>query len=363
MTNALTMIDQRAIAPQERAISMARELMAFHPGFHDIKATIGEVEAKRAMLAVAHLALAIGASPLPSTNEIHPFNNRGRVAIQIGVNYYRRRARESAGGIVWQVRPQPMDETQKQAYGVKAGDLGAYCVGARADDLEKWLRLGIPVTAVWDMISATGIGVSGANEYAKAGRPSIWTAIKRAEVDIIRQLVPELAHLPTGRAPSANADALLTEDNGVIYEVDADDYVPTGADVDAINGELFGDGPVISAEPAPPPPSPAPAANGTNGKMPTPPEPDAGPLPDDELMIAEGDARSFVATAMQLLPYYKAKQHLANTAKQLGYEGIPAKSADRLELYRALKAHAADRTAEADLVADPVADLNGDLFD
>lgn len=115
-------------------------------------------------------------------------------------------------------------------------------------------------------------------------------------------------------------------------------------------GIYAGDDDDGSSQPTPPRPAqrPQPARpqpNGTaSGGAPEPEwDDDPGPLADDELKIREGEARAFVATALQLLPYYKAKQHLTNAAKQLGYDGIPGNGPDRLTLYRALKAHAAEK--------------------
>lgn len=83
-------------------------------------------------------------------------------------------------------------------------------------------------------------------------------------------------------------------------------------------------------------PDPMPRAT-TNGKAnkPTPP-----PLPDDEVVIKETPSRDFFNATAALLSSYDGVGAVKAQAKEMGYDSIPGKVADRLEMYRALKAAA-----------------------
>ena len=84
---------------------------------------------------------------------------------------------------------------------------------------------------------------------------------------------------------------------------------------------------------------------------PAAPEPEPGPLPDDELTISETDARQFITAAAALLD--TDTDTLKARMKALGYTGIPGKVAERVAAYRRLRADlgAADDIMQPALVA------------
>lgn len=57
-------------------------------------------------------------------------------------------------------------------------------------DVRELREIGLPIDAIVKMKGVTGIGVAGRNEYAKNGRPPIWTAIKRAKTDFYKMAFP-----------------------------------------------------------------------------------------------------------------------------------------------------------------------------
>ena len=81
----------------------------------------------------------------------------------------------------------------------------------------------------------------------------------------------------------------------------------------------------------------------SNGRK---PEPEAEPLPDDELVIYEGSAANFWINVLALIDRYTVAQHAQAAAKKLGYKSVPGAALDRLEMYRALKVEAARRDVE-----------------
>ena len=85
------------------------------------------------------------------------------------------------------------------------------------------------------------------------------------------------------------------------------------------------------------PVTPTPPANGKpTAAQPTQPATDPGPLPDDELTIEEAPAAQFITEAAGLLE--TDTETLKARMKALGYERIPGKPAERVTVYRALKA-------------------------
>lgn len=194
MTNALTIREQNAmIAEKQTATELAAAIMTFHPGYGAIKKKLGEGAAKTAMLQMAQLSLMIGASPLPYTNEMHPFENRGQVTIQLGINYYRRRAREYAGGVLFQIEPRPMKSDEITDYDIDGKvQRGAICRGIRFDEYVKLKGLGLSTNEIYAMAARTGIAVVDRKEYSWNGRSLVQKAMKRSEVDLYRQLIPEL---------------------------------------------------------------------------------------------------------------------------------------------------------------------------
>lgn len=103
-------------------------------------------------------------------------------------------------------------------------------------------------------------------------------------------------------------------------------------------------------------PAPAPKANG-NGTKPAPAPVavvEAAPMPDDEVVIAETRAADFFDAVTALVGRYENVFATQAAAKKLGFKVVPKDVNGRLEMYRAIKAHAAERDAE---------DSGADIFD
>jgi hypothetical protein len=182
---------------------VVRELMSRLMNLHPAAAEVG----KAGMLAVAQMAILIGANPLPSTNEIHVWvDKRGSVTVDLGVNYFRRRARE-LGGLMWDFEPRIMTEQEYQGYGVDPSvDIGAICRACRVSDLQMYLSMGIPPELAFDKAmernGRIGIGTVNRRAEPKKGRPLAWTALKAAEKDLCRALFPNLEQ-PTAEEKEA----------------------------------------------------------------------------------------------------------------------------------------------------------------
>lgn len=133
---------------------------------------------------------------MPSTNEIHVWKAKGRVTVDLGINYFRRRARE-LGGLLWDYEPRIMTDREYREYGVNAEvQIGAICRGFRSSDLKELIGLGVPPELAFEEASKRkariGIGVVNRNAEPKKGRPLSWTALKGAEKDLARALFPNL---------------------------------------------------------------------------------------------------------------------------------------------------------------------------
>lgn len=226
-------------------------LMAMHPA-------AGEL-GPQAMRAAAQLALLLGANPLPGVNEVHVWKDKhGRTCISLGINYWRRKAQEW-GGILFEMAPRPMRQNEAKEWGVPDGVTAAIAKGCRAEDMIKYKHLGFTTAEIWAMCGRVGIGTMGTNEYAKSGRPPIWTALKRAETDLLRQLFPaEFGQVSNRMLEADDAEALIEiappspEDviDGAVVEAseaelepaDSDDDGPDKAPytLDDANRDLFG---------------------------------------------------------------------------------------------------------------------------
>ncbi len=330
----------RAYGDRDDVRELGDRLMAMHPAAADVGAN--------AMRAAAQLALLLGANPLPGVNEVHIWrDNKGRNCMTLGINYWRRKAQEW-GGYVYEIRPRPMRPEELAEYGIANGTMAAICTGARTADMLSFKALGFTTNEIWDMCGRTGVGTQGANEYAKSGRPNVWTSLKRAETDMLRQLFPaEFAALDR-QAIADDAPIIITTADAIDED---DEPAPkrryTAAE---LNDDLFprsrsasksvtpdvDDGEYEDAPPVDPVVDVTPATNGRDI-----------PLPDDELVISEAAAKEFITTAAAVLETDgdTVKAHL----KVLGYAAIPGKTEERLAAYRRLK----DDLAEAD---------QGDLF-
>lgn len=168
---------------------VVRELMSRLLMLHPSADEVGE----GGMLAVAQLAVLVGANPLPSTNEIHVWKDKkGNIVIDLGINYFRRRGNE-LGGLYWVEQPRMMTETEYDTYGLNAGSqIGAICKAARLDKIRELMAMGIPFEGALQGLVRTGVGTVSKGGYAKEGRPLSWTALKASEKDLHRALFPNL---------------------------------------------------------------------------------------------------------------------------------------------------------------------------
>ena len=292
-------------------------LMAMHPA-------AGEV-GPAAMRAAAQLALMLGANPLPGVNEMHIWKDeKGRNCMSLGINYWRRKGNEW-GGYLYQVQPRPMKPAEMAEYGIANGTAAAICKGVRAADMIQYRQMGFTTNEVWDMCGRTGVGTQGPNEYSKKGRPSIWTSLKRAETDMLRQLFPaEFARIDqqtmTEAAPLVTIEAI---EPGVI-----DGDAPGGDEDEVEEGRYTLEDANADLGLGQPPAAVMPAAQPVTN--------DDGPLPDDEQAIYETPAGDFLRVTASFLDtdFDELKAHL----KALGYSGVPGVPEKRLAAYRALKA-------------------------
>lgn len=340
--NALVVANNdRAIAryqDREEVRELADRLLKMHPA----AAEVGE----NAMRAAAQLALLLGANPLPGVNEMHIWrDNKGRNCMSLGINFWRRMAQDW-GGVLYEVRPRLMRPDEAAEYGVPNGTMAAICKGIRASDMIKWHGMGFTANQVWDMCGRTGVGTVTPNEYAKQGRPPSWTALKRAETDMLRQLFPAEFGRVDREMITTDASVVIAPDGDVIEDEPRQPYTLAAA-----NRDLFG----IQPEPgnAPPagitedgeyedtPPAP-PAANSKAAD-------DPGPLPDDEQVIKETAAEQYLDTVAALLA--TDADAVKARMKALGYTGISRYVEQRLDTYRLLRDDR-PKSLQADLFGD-----------
>lgn len=181
-----------AYGEREVVRELVSRLMKFHPAASEV--------GMPGMIMAAQLAILMGASPIPGTNEIHVWkDNRGNIIVSPGINYWERRARQQ-GGIFWDIEPRPMNEEERRQYAIPPSDLAAICRGVRLADLMGWIDKGLPPEAALKGFGRIGLGLVGTRTYTwndatdykerKMGRPLIWTAIKRARTDCLKNLYP-----------------------------------------------------------------------------------------------------------------------------------------------------------------------------
>lgn len=173
---------------REVVVELAKRMMMLHPQAKEV--------GKSAMMAVAQLAILIGANPLPNTNEIHVGKSQGRVFIDIGINFYERRARE-LGGILWVVKPRTMNAGERNMFAVEDTDLAAYCCAVRRDDWRELTKGGMTTVEVFEAVSEDGIGTVKRSATPKAGRPLVWTALKACRKDLYRKMFPTMMQRDT----------------------------------------------------------------------------------------------------------------------------------------------------------------------
>ena len=334
---------------REEVRELGDRLMKMHPA-------AGEVGAD-AMRAAAQLALLLGANPLPGVNEIHIWrDNKGRNCMSLGINFWRRKA-EEWGGVLYEVRPRLMRPDEATEYGVPNGTTAAICKGVRANDMLRYRQLGFSANEVWGMCGRTGVGTTTPNDYAKQGRPPSWTALKRAETDMLRQLFPaEFSRVDremvNGDAPAIVVSGVdmvegeIVEEGeltgGVAVEATSGDQPPRPPITLAIaNAELFGDTPSTRGNGNPP------ATNG-NGSQTPEPATDPGPLADDEIMVMESS--DFINAAAAALG-----TDASDIKRRMGAAGLafPKTAAARLAAFRQLRG---DRPATGKPQAEPAQD-------
>lgn len=201
---ALERYGERAVARE-----LMRRLMMLHPAAREV----GE----QGMLAAAQLAIVVGANPMPSTNEIHIWMDKGRANLDLGINFFRRRANE-LGGIYWVDDPRVMTDQEREQYGVERDCIGAIAKGARLDKVYELLDRGLPWEAAVQGVTRIGIGTVHQKARAKEGRPLSWTALKAAEKDLCRALFPNFEQPP---APEHWLEVVPNGNGGNLTEPDA----------------------------------------------------------------------------------------------------------------------------------------------
>lgn len=215
---------------------LVSRLMSLHPQAHEVGET--------GMMAVAQTAVLLGANPLPGANEIHVWKDtKGKICFQLGVGYYRRKSQEW-GGVLFQIRPRQMRDDERREYGIAQGQIAAICIGANGEDLEKYARMGFKPNEIWDMCGRVGIGTVAQTEYAKNGRPAVWTALKRAEVDMLRQLFPVQMGNTDRAASELGAIPESPQSDGRTFEAGQDEPITgqfSDMTIDELNADLFGD--------------------------------------------------------------------------------------------------------------------------
>lgn len=208
-------------ADRDEVRELADRLMAMHPAANDVG-----VENMRA---AAQLAILVDASPLPGTNEISVWKDKdGRICFSLGINYFRRKTQE-LGGVLWYIQPRQMNAKERDEYSIPKDITAAICKAVRAEDMLKYKAAGFTTNEVWNMCAASGISTVGQNEYSKKGRPAVWSALKRAEVDLYRQLFPIMMRQLT--AATEKVKAVVTVEGGPRQSLEE------------INRDLFGDNP------------------------------------------------------------------------------------------------------------------------
>lgn len=290
---------------RDEVLELTDRLLSLHPEAKSV--------GKAGMIAVAQLALLVGASPLPGTNEIHVWYNKKQdiVQFQLGINFYRRKAQER-GGVLWDIQPRQMRDDEREEYGVPKGMIAAICRGVKAKDMEKYHEMGFPANKIWDMASRTGIGTCRMDE-GKVGRTPVWTALKRAEVDIYRALFPTMMQ-QIHEATSGQSHVKVQTDPGPEWQDFSDDDDMT---LDEANYMFFDD------------PN-APESNG-DGADDTAVEGDfeeVDEMPEEEVQPEEEPEDAPEITSTEYLDAAVASVDLKNFAQNVvnagvGYEKIP----------------------------------------
>lgn len=203
-------------------------------------------------LRVAQLALLYGANPFPGpAQEVHVWEG-GRMknangqwvdappVVYFGIHYYRRMATDR---IAWTRQPQ-VDPNMI----VEEGDIAAYCVGARFQDVRELVAMGAPFNEAKQAASMTGFARVSLKDRTDRnnnlidppkGRTWEWVAEKRCEMDLYRALsivnVPRAFVLSDFEGVRESARELRASSDAIEHG----DIQPP--DVDDINAIFFDD--------------------------------------------------------------------------------------------------------------------------
>jgi len=325
-------------------------LMALHPA----AAEVGQA----GLRAVAQLAILSGASPLPGTNEIHVWKNKaGIIQTTLGINYFRRRARE-LGGIFWRSHPRQMNVKERQEYLIPEGVIAAICEAVRIEDMLRFRELDFAAQDIFDSVGEVGIATVLSTAHTKQNRPLLWTAFKGAEIDLYRKLFPMLSDT----RPPTSAD-----DNGTPQPTERRER--SEAEMQEISNGLYGDDDApgfgdewdqdvadVSGEGAPevelPESEPAVASKSDNGKD-TDAQPQLADLPEHLAWLAEIEPNQdredmewtdFWQSIVQELGFNHGR-HASNALKKV-LDGYPPDGLSKSQRWAILARHQEGRDEE-----------------
>lgn len=324
--------------------SVVRELMNRLMAFHPAHEEVGE----SGMLMAAQIAILMGASPLPGTNEIHIWMEKGKPKVEAGINYWQRRG-DQKGGVLWDIEPRPMSLSERETYEIQPTFYAAICRGIRIMDIPMLQQMGIPINQIMKMKGVVGIGVAAKTEYAKSGRPPVWTAIKRAKTDFLKMAFPFIPGeiIEPGAGMIRNEQGQIQPDytnphwgNDLGWDAQDEPDEPsafiqymTELPPDEVNEMLFGED--TNRKPAP-----------VIIEAQVEEETEDAPPPDDEVVILETAAADFFDAVTELVSRYDNVFATQAAAKKLGFKAVPKDAKARLNMYQAIKAHAVKRDAE-----------------
>lgn len=244
MTNQVAVIENETLymgKPIERnvVVEFAETLAGVHP-------QAGELD-ERELRTIAQLALVTGANPLPGTNGIHVWKKDGKLQLDFGIGFWRSQA-EMEGGVLKVFRPRPMTDDEREYYGILDAQFASICAGVlkrAAFDLMRELRneFGIEMSLreAKEELACVGVGTVNPNEYAKKGKPQQWTADKRAEKDMLRQLVPLMNRAKQRTIESKMGEGGLDWSAGEYAHLSNGEKLPDDYGVSDANADLYDD--------------------------------------------------------------------------------------------------------------------------
>jgi hypothetical protein len=102
-----------------------------------------------------------------------------------------------------------MNVKEREAYMIPEGTIAAICEAVRIEDMERFRKLDFSANEIYSSVGEVGIGTALPGEQPKNGRPILWSALKRAEIDLYRKLFPILSEFNhrgfVEQAPGATA--------------------------------------------------------------------------------------------------------------------------------------------------------------